>query len=65
MLVASDSIDDFDETAWMVQAAGDEPAQLPVVGWIGSVQTHLARSAVLRLGQQHPDLLGPDMQSLW
>ena len=50
-------IDDFDETCWAVQSAGDEPAQLPVTGWIGSVQTHAVRSVLLRLGQEHPDVL--------
>jgi hypothetical protein len=50
-------IDDYDETCWAVQAAGDEPAQLPVTGWIGSVQTHPVREVLLRLGQEHPDLL--------
>jgi hypothetical protein len=50
-------IDDFDETCWDVQSAGDEPAQLPVTGWIGSVQTHPVRSVLLRLGREHPDLL--------
>lgn len=50
-------IDDFDETCWAVQAAGSEQAQQPVVGWIGSTQTHPVRAALLRLGQEHPDLL--------
>ena len=50
-------IDDFDETCWAVQAAGDGPVQQPVVGWIGSVSTHPVRSTLLRLGEQHPDLL--------
>ena len=50
-------IDDFDETCRQVRSAGDQPAQLPVTGWIGSVQTHPVRSVLLRLGQEHPDLL--------
>ncbi len=50
-------IDDFDETCRRVQTAGYEPARLSVVGWIGSARTHPVRSALLRLGQQHPDLL--------
>ena len=50
-------IDDYDETCWAVQAAGDEPAELPVTGWIGSVQTHPVREVLLRLGHEHPDLL--------
>ena len=48
---------DVDETCWAVQAAGDEPAQLPLTGWIGSVATHPVREVLLRLGQEHPDLL--------
>lgn len=50
-------IDDFDETCRRVQTAGYEPARLSVVGWIGNARTHPVRSALLRLGQQHPDLL--------
>ena len=50
-------IDDFDETCWGVQSAGDEPAQLPVTGWIGSVQTSAVRSVLLELGRVHPDVL--------
>lgn len=50
-------IDDFDETCWRVQSAGEEPPQLRVTGWIGSVQTHPVRSVLLRMGQEHPDLL--------
>jgi hypothetical protein len=50
-------IDDFEETCWTVQSAGDQPAQLPVTGWIGSLQTHPVRTVLQRLGQEHPDLL--------
>lgn len=50
-------IDDFDDTCDRVRAAGAEPAQLPVVGWIGSTATHPVRSRLLELGQSHTDLL--------
>ena len=50
-------IDDFDETCWSVQFAGEEAPQLPVIGWIGSLQTHPVRTVLHRLGQEHPDLL--------
>lgn len=50
-------IDDFDETCRTVQTAGFEPARMSVVGWIGSTDTHPVRSALLRLSQEHPDLL--------
>ena len=50
-------IDDFDETCWSVQSAGEQAAELPVTGWIGSVQTHPVREVLLRLGQEHPHLL--------
>ena len=66
-------IDDFDETCWSVQCAGEQAPELPVTGWIGSVQTHPVRAVLLRLGQEHPDLLdvsqvdwlpGPDSSRL-
>lgn len=50
-------IDDFDETCGSIEAAGDRPAHLPVVGWIGSLRTHPVRSVLHELGHQHPDLL--------
>jgi len=50
-------IDDFDQTCSAVRSAGEQAAQLPVTGWIGSVRTHPVRSVLLRLGQEHPDLL--------
>ena len=50
-------IDDYDQTCRAVAAAGARPAQQPVVGWIGSVPMHPARSVLHELGHQHPDLL--------
>lgn len=50
-------IDDFDQTASAMAAAGEQPAELPVVGWIGSCHLNLGRWALLGLGHTHPDLL--------
>ncbi|MFN2606298.1 MAG: glycosyl transferase family 90 [Acidimicrobiales bacterium] len=50
-------IDDFDDTAASMAAAGDQPAELAVAGWIGSCGLHPVRSALLRLSEAHPDLL--------
>lgn len=55
-------IDDFDQTASSMAAAGDQPAELPVAGWIGSCHLHPIRSALLSLGEAHPDLL--DVQNI-
>jgi len=38
-------------------AVGDQPAELPVVGWIGSCHTNPVRWVLHRLAQEHPDLL--------
>jgi len=53
-------IDDFDETAEGVAAAGRQRAERPVVGWIGSCHTHPVRWVLRRLGEEHPDLLEVD-----
>jgi hypothetical protein len=50
-------IDDFDETCRRLAAAGEHPAELDAVGWIGSCHTHPVRSLLYRLGQEHPNLL--------
>ncbi len=51
------AIDDFDETAWSISAAGDLPPARCVVGWIGSCHTHPVRWRLYELGRQNPDLL--------
>lgn len=50
-------IEDFDQTASCMAAAGAEPAELPLVGWIGSCHLHLVRWALLGMGHTYPDLL--------
>ena len=50
-------IDEFDETTSSMAGVGTRPAELPVVGWIGSCNTNPVRSVLQRLGQEHPDLL--------
>lgn len=50
-------IDDFDQTAARMAAAGEQPAELPLAGWIGSCHLNLVRRALLGLGRTHPDLL--------
>jgi hypothetical protein len=50
-------IEDFDETCHAMAAAGEQPAELPVVGWIGNLRSHPVRSVLYRLGQEHPDVL--------
>ena len=50
-------IDGFDETTSGMAAAGNQPAELPVVGWIGNCHTNAVRGVLRRLSREHPDLL--------
>jgi len=50
-------IDDFDETCRTISAAGEEPADVPVVGWIGTVGTNPVRAVLRRLAREHPNVL--------
>lgn len=50
-------IDDYDETCRSVAAAGQQPAELDVVGWIGNGLSHPVRGVLHQLSLDHPDLL--------
>jgi hypothetical protein len=50
-------IDDYDETCQAVAAAGEQAAELDVVGWIGTTEAHPNRGVLHRLGREHPGLL--------
>jgi hypothetical protein len=53
-------IDDYDETCRAMAEAGERPAEIDVVGWIGSTQSNPVRGVLHRLGQEHRDLLDID-----
>jgi hypothetical protein len=50
-------IDDYDQTCRDLVVTGEQPAQRPVTGWIGSLATHPVRPLLHQLGRQHPDVL--------
>jgi hypothetical protein len=55
-------IDDYDETCRAVADAGEHPARLDVVGWIGNILSNPVRAVLHRLGLAHPDLV--DVQGI-
>jgi len=50
-------IDDYDRTCRALAEAGEHPAELDVVGWIGNILSHPVRGVLHQLGLEHPDLL--------